>query len=85
MTRCTSPNINPAVNCIVFMGDTGQPDDIKDQTKRPDNIIHIGVAPGNLGGQPSIPRATVTMTIQKRKQPFHAFPIGNHTPPAASS
>jgi hypothetical protein len=25
------------------------------------------------------------MTIQNRKQPFHAFPIGNHTPPAASS
>jgi len=59
MMRRTSSAINPAVNCIMFMGDTGQPDGIKDHTKRPDNIIHIGVAPGNLGGQPSVPRATV--------------------------
>ncbi len=62
MTRCTSPTINPAVNCIMFMGDAGQPDGIKNHTKRPDSIIQIGVATGDPGGHPPIARATVTMT-----------------------
>jgi len=85
MMRCTSPTINPAVNCIMFMGDTGQPDGIKDHTKRPNSIIQIGVATGGLGGHASIPRAIATMTIQKRRHPFRTFPIGTHLPPAASS
>lgn len=84
MTRYTSPTSNSAVNSIMFMGDTGQPDAIKDHTKPPDNIIQIGVVIGDPSGHVSIPRATVTMTIQKRQHPFRTFPIGNHTPPTAS-
>ena len=85
MTRCTPPIINPTVNCIMFMGDTAQPDGIKDHTKQPDSIIQTGVAIGDTGGHASIPRATATMTIRNRRQPFCSFPIGSHLPPAASS
>jgi len=59
MTRCTSPTRNPAVNCIMFMDDSGQTNDIKDYSKRPDSIIQIGVVIGDPGGQAFIPQAAV--------------------------
>ncbi len=69
----------------MFMDDSDQPDGIKDHTKRPDSIVQIAGVIDYLGGHASIPRATATMTIQKRRHPFRTFPIGSHLPPAASS